>query len=113
MIYHTLNKFNYDLGRKCLIAEGWCPVSAIEGVTLALRRGRERSGALIPSILQPKTTTETPPTFFHTDYVLPPSILVFPFLLLTMVRSPLVSKTLLRVMVLLDIVKSTQQCSLV
>jgi len=69
MIYHTLNKFNYDLGRKCLIAEGWCPVSAIEGVTLALRRGRERSGALIPSILQPKTTTETPPTFFHTDYI--------------------------------------------
>jgi len=69
MIYHTLNKFNYDLGRKCLIAEGWCPISATEGVTLALRRGRERSGALIPSILQPKTTTETPPTFFRTNYI--------------------------------------------
>jgi len=69
MIYHTLNQFNYDIGRKCLIAEGWCPISSTEKVTLALRRGRERSGALIPSILQPKETTETPPTFFRTNFM--------------------------------------------
>lgn len=37
-IYHTMNMFNYDVGRKCLIGEGWCPKTATEEVSLALRR---------------------------------------------------------------------------
>jgi vacuolar-type H+-ATPase subunit I/STV1 len=37
-IFHTMNLFNYDVGRKCLIAEGWCPSGMIENVQFALRR---------------------------------------------------------------------------
>lgn len=37
-VFHTMNMFNYDLGRKCLIAEGWCPANSSEEIQLALRR---------------------------------------------------------------------------
>ena len=43
-IYHTLNMFSVDLGQKCLIGEAWCPVSEIDRIQLALRRGTERAG---------------------------------------------------------------------
>ena len=37
-IYHTLNMFNNDLARKCLIAECWTPNSQISAVQLVLRQ---------------------------------------------------------------------------
>jgi len=55
------------LGRKCLIAEGWCPKSAIEEVQFALIRARDSSGALAPSILNIIRTKEIPPTYFKTN----------------------------------------------
>eukprot|EP01126_Amoeba_proteus_P061037 TRINITY_DN8152_c0_g2_i5.p1 TRINITY_DN8152_c0_g2~~TRINITY_DN8152_c0_g2_i5.p1 ORF type:complete len:853 (-),score=109.04 TRINITY_DN8152_c0_g2_i5:68-2626(-) len=67
IIYHTMNLFNYDVGRRCLIAEGWCPVKAQDQIQMALRAGRERSGALIPSILNVVPSDETPPTYFETN----------------------------------------------
>jgi len=63
-IYHTMNLFNYDVGRKCLIAEGWCPTTATEDIQLALRRATTRSGALVPSILTVVASQDTPPTYF-------------------------------------------------
>ena len=36
-VHHTMNLFNYDVNRKALIAEGWCPSSCIENVRVALR----------------------------------------------------------------------------
>lgn len=66
-IYHTMNLFNYDVGRKCLIAEGWVPTKSLDSVNLALRRARDRSGAIVPSILTPLPTREEPPTYFETN----------------------------------------------
>lgn len=65
-IYHTMNLFNYDVGRRCLIAEGWCPEYATNEIQLALRRANERSGALVPSILSVIESTDTPPTCHST-----------------------------------------------
>eukprot|EP01100_Stratorugosa_tubuloviscum_P011159 TRINITY_DN4931_c0_g1_i1.p1 TRINITY_DN4931_c0_g1~~TRINITY_DN4931_c0_g1_i1.p1 ORF type:complete len:854 (-),score=400.33 TRINITY_DN4931_c0_g1_i1:90-2651(-) len=66
-IYHTLNLFNYDLGRKCLIAEGWCPSHALEQIQFALRTATERSRTQVPTILSVISTKETPPTYFKTN----------------------------------------------
>jgi len=66
-IYHTMNMFNFDVGRKCLIAEGWCPKTATDEIQLALRRATERSGAAVPSILSVISSHKTPPTYFKTN----------------------------------------------
>jgi len=68
-IADTLNLFNYDVGRKCLVGVGWCPVNAIGDIQLALRRATERSGALTPSILQIIDTEDEPPTYFQPNKV--------------------------------------------
>jgi V-type H+-transporting ATPase subunit a len=41
-IYHTLNLCNIDVTQKCLIAEVWCPVSDLDSIQFALRRGTVR-----------------------------------------------------------------------
>ena len=66
-IYHTLNCFSVDLGQKCLIGEIWCPVSEIDRIQLALRRGTERCGASVNSILHRIKTNLGPPTYFRTN----------------------------------------------
>lgn len=38
-IYHTLNLCNIDVTQKCLIAEVWCPISDLDSIQFALRRG--------------------------------------------------------------------------
>ncbi|KAJ8038583.1 hypothetical protein HOLleu_16046 [Holothuria leucospilota] len=66
-IYHTLNLFNLDVTNKCLIAECWCPVANLEDIQIALRRGTERSGSTVPSILNKVHTNEVPPTYNKTN----------------------------------------------
>ncbi|CAB4002785.1 V-type proton ATPase 116 kDa subunit a-like isoform X1 [Paramuricea clavata] len=66
-IYHTMNMFNLDVTHKCLIAECWCPVSDLDQIQDALKRGTEESGASVPSILNRMTTKEDPPTFNRND----------------------------------------------
>ena len=59
--------FNLDVTQKCLIAECWAPVSDLDGIQTALRRGTESSGASVPSILNRTATKHTPPTFNRTN----------------------------------------------
>ncbi|XP_072018841.1 V-type proton ATPase 116 kDa subunit a 1-like isoform X2 [Amphiura filiformis] len=66
-IYHTLNLFNLDVTQKCLIAECWCPVADLDEIQMALRRGTERSGSTVPSILNRMDTHEAPPTYNRTN----------------------------------------------
>ncbi|XP_051570600.1 V-type proton ATPase 116 kDa subunit a 1-like isoform X2 [Myxocyprinus asiaticus] len=66
-IYHTLNLCNIDVTQKCLIAEIWCPVSDLDSIQFALRRGTERSGSNVPSILNRMQTKQTPPTYNKTN----------------------------------------------
>ncbi|KAA1477079.1 ATPase V0/A0 complex subunit [Dentipellis sp. KUC8613] len=67
MIYETLNFFNYDVRRKTLIAEGWCPSRDITRIQLALRHATEESGTSVPPILHELRTNKTPPTFQRTN----------------------------------------------
>ena len=62
-----MNMFNLDVTQKCLIAECWCPVSDLENIQQALRRGTECGGATIPSILHRISTHQEPPTFNRTN----------------------------------------------
>ncbi|XP_053471251.1 V-type proton ATPase 116 kDa subunit a isoform X3 [Ictalurus furcatus] len=66
-IYHTLNLCNIDVTQKCLIAEIWCPLSDLDSIQLALRRGTEKSGSTVPSILNRMQTKQTPPTYNKTN----------------------------------------------
>ncbi|PRP79547.1 vacuolar proton ATPase [Planoprotostelium fungivorum] len=66
-IYDTMNRFNYDIGRKCLIAEGWCAKTQTEKIVNAMRKATESSGALVPSILSVIQSNEEPPTSFKTN----------------------------------------------
>ncbi|CAF1673909.1 unnamed protein product, partial [Adineta ricciae] len=62
-IYHTMNMFNNDVARKCLIAECWAPVSELDRIQLALRKGSEASGGgTVSSVLNRMITREQPPT---------------------------------------------------
>lgn len=81
-IYHTLNLFNIDVTQvfkvpflicscpsfqKCLIAEVWCPISELDRIKMALKRGTDESGSQVPSILNRMETQETPPTYNKTN----------------------------------------------
>ncbi|KAJ3600627.1 hypothetical protein NHX12_031607 [Muraenolepis orangiensis] len=66
-IYHTLNLCNIDVTQKCLIAEVWCPISDLDSIQFALRRGTEKSGSTVPSILNRMQSKQTPPTYNKTN----------------------------------------------
>ena len=66
-IFVTLNMFNYDVTHKCLIAEGWCPVSELDNIRGALTKGSKMARASVQTVLQRKKTSETPPTYFRNE----------------------------------------------
>ncbi|KAH7928179.1 V0/A0 complex, 116-kDa subunit of ATPase [Leucogyrophana mollusca] len=67
VIYETMNLFNYDVRRKTLVAEGWCPTRDITMIQLALRHATEESGTSVVPILQELRTNKTPPTYNRTN----------------------------------------------
>jgi V-type H+-transporting ATPase subunit a len=64
--YSVLNLCDCDRGRRCFIAEGWCPENAIDDVLNALSLAQHRSGTSLPSVLSLVETKENPPTSFPT-----------------------------------------------
>ncbi|KAI1290775.1 putative V-type proton ATPase subunit [Halotydeus destructor] len=66
-VYYHLNMFNLDVTQKCLIAEAWCAVADIDKIHMALKRGTDRAGSSVPSILNRMDTKEEPPTFNKTN----------------------------------------------
>lgn len=66
-IYHTLNLFNMDVTKKCLIGECWVPVLDLQIVQKALSDGSAAVGSTIPSFLNVIATRESPPTFNRTN----------------------------------------------
>ncbi|KAJ6306396.1 hypothetical protein OIU78_021668 [Salix suchowensis] len=66
-IYHILNMLNMDVTKKCLVAEGWCPVFAKDQIQNGLRRATLDSNSQIGAIFHVLQTKESPPTFFQTN----------------------------------------------
>ncbi len=67
-VYHTLNMLNYDTSNSLFIAEVWAPKFAIDDVHSALRAGRQRSRAQVPSVLEERPFGKMmPPTHFRTN----------------------------------------------
>ncbi|KAJ4847030.1 V-type proton ATPase subunit a3 [Turnera subulata] len=66
-IYHTLNMLSIDVSKKCLVAEGWCPVFATDQIQNTLRRATIDSNSQIGAIFQVLQTKESPPTYFRTN----------------------------------------------
>lgn len=64
-IYQVMNLFNYDQGRKCLIAEGWVPSNRLDQVQNIMKDVASRSGSQMPSILNEIRTNREPPTYFR------------------------------------------------
>ena len=48
-VYHTLNKLSVDVTRKVLVAEAWCPTSAISRVQQALQEASQRTSGSVRS----------------------------------------------------------------
>jgi V-type H+-transporting ATPase subunit a len=65
-IYHTMNLFEYDPARKCLIAEGWLARNDLTGVQATLRNIGETSPGSSP-IMNNLRTGKEPPTFHRTN----------------------------------------------
>ncbi|KAH9635624.1 hypothetical protein HF086_009971 [Spodoptera exigua] len=85
-IYHTLNLFNMDVTKKCLIGECWVPTQDLPNVQKALADGSNACGSSIPSFLNCIETDEEPPTFNRTNRFTRAlyTIITFPFLFAVM-----------------------------
>ncbi|CAD7084736.1 unnamed protein product [Hermetia illucens] len=66
-IYHTMNFFNMDVSKKCMIGECWVPVNDLPSVQTALVNGSAEVGSTVPSFLNIISTSEQPPTFIRTN----------------------------------------------
>uniref|UniRef100_A0A0K8SPP4 V-type proton ATPase subunit a n=1 Tax=Lygus hesperus TaxID=30085 RepID=A0A0K8SPP4_LYGHE len=66
-IYHTMNMFNMDVTKKCLIAECWVPTADLKFINQAMAEGGKQVGSTIPSFINIIHSTEDPPTFNRTN----------------------------------------------
>ncbi|CAA0823163.1 V-type proton ATPase subunit a1 [Striga hermonthica] len=67
-IYDTLNMLNFDVTKKCLVGEGWCPVFAKPMIQEALQRATFDSNSQVGIIFHVMDSVELPPTYFRTNH---------------------------------------------
>lgn len=68
-IYSTMNLFEYDPARKCLIAEGWVPRNDLTSVQASLRNISDSASGGSRPIMNELRTGKEPPTFHRTNKV--------------------------------------------
>lgn len=66
-VYDTLNMLNFDVTKKCLVGEGWCPIFAKTQIQEALQRATFDSSSQVGIIFHVMDTVESPPTYFRTN----------------------------------------------
>ncbi|KAL6508863.1 V-type proton ATPase subunit a1 [Orobanche hederae] len=66
-IYDTLNMLNFDVTKKCLVGEGWCPIFAKNKIQEALQRATSDSNSQVGVIFHVMDSVESPPTYFQTN----------------------------------------------
>lgn len=70
-VYSIMNKCHYDLNRKCLIGEGWCPTDDLSTIQETLENCSNNftsnSDSTFPIIMNVVNTTKTPPTYHKTN----------------------------------------------
>ncbi|XP_022634182.1 V-type proton ATPase subunit a1 isoform X3 [Vigna radiata var. radiata] len=66
-VYDTLNMLNFDVTKKCLVGEGWCPVFAKTQIQEALQRATFDSNSEVGIIFHSMDALESPPTYFRTN----------------------------------------------
>ncbi|CAK9170180.1 unnamed protein product [Ilex paraguariensis] len=66
-VYDTLNMLNFDVTKKCLVGEGWCPIFAKAKIQEALQRATFDSNSQVGTIFHVMDAVESPPTYFRTN----------------------------------------------
>ncbi|PVU93512.1 hypothetical protein BB561_003238 [Smittium simulii] len=66
-IYFTMDLFNYDEGRRCLIADGWCPSNDLDKVKSALHSATAQSGSTTSAVVSELNTNLEPPSYIKTN----------------------------------------------
>ncbi|XP_030526593.1 V-type proton ATPase subunit a1-like isoform X2 [Rhodamnia argentea] len=64
-VYDTLNMLNFDVTKKCLVGEGWCPIFAKAKIQEVLQRATYDSNSQVGIIFHTMDAVESPPTFFR------------------------------------------------
>ncbi|WCJ41118.1 V-type proton ATPase 116 kDa subunit a 1 [Euphorbia peplus] len=66
-VYDTLNMLNFDVTKKCLVGEGWCPTFAKAEIQETLQRATFDSSSQVGIIFHVMDALESPPTHFRTN----------------------------------------------
>ncbi|XP_044483316.1 V-type proton ATPase subunit a1-like isoform X2 [Mangifera indica] len=66
-VFDTLNMLNFDVTKKCLVGEGWCPIFAKDQIQEVLRRATFDSSSQVGIIFHAMDALESPPTYFRTN----------------------------------------------
>lgn len=67
-VFDTLNMLNFDVTKKCLVGEGWCPIFAKTQIQEALQRATFDSNSQVGIIFHVMESMELPPTYFRTNH---------------------------------------------